>query len=148
MIVDVRAQEQHLTASGEKYRFYARDPYFREAWADWRDVWGDDAVARAHQLVVVVFKPETVVTRTSGPGLDFLREHGFLPIWCARVAYTRHMNRAAWRYQYQAICPPSIGWRCPICSCRPPTPSACSCETRAAPPRRRPACGRAASRAR
>ncbi len=105
MAVDLRAQGRSLTADEEKDRLYAADSYFRETWADWRDAWGDEATAHARQLVVVVFKPETVVTRTIGPGLDFLREHGFLPIWCVRVAYTRHMNRAAWRYQYEAKLP-------------------------------------------
>lgn len=105
MGVDIRVLGSYLTANEEKYRRYAADTYFRESWADWSDMYGDDAVTYARQLVVVVFKPETVVARTIDPGLAFLREHGFLPAWCARISYTRHMNRAAWRYQYEAALP-------------------------------------------
>lgn len=90
-----------LAAKAGKREVYARDPYFLETWADATDVWGARAVPMLRDIAVLILKPETVVTRRMGTALAFLRERGFVPVMCEPVRYTRHMNRAAWRYQYQ-----------------------------------------------
>ncbi len=96
-----------LTVKVGKREAYARDPYFLETWADATEVWGTRAVPMLRDIAVLILKPETVVTRRMGAALAFLRARGFVPLACEPVQYTRHINRAAWRYQYQATDTPT-----------------------------------------
>lgn len=56
---------------------------------------------------MLILKPETVVARRMGAAVAFLRAHGFVPVAAETIRYTRHMNRAAWRYQYQTTDTPT-----------------------------------------
>jgi hypothetical protein len=89
-----------LSTVPEKRAAYDADLYFREGWADVRDVFGDRAPAALHGLAMLAVKPDAVVGRRLPRIVDYLAEHGFVPVGAARFGYTRHSTREIWRYDW------------------------------------------------
>jgi len=91
-----------LSSLPEKRRLYSRDPHFRESMWDARQALGDEPFAVLHRVALLALKPESLAGRRVDSLLRFLDDHGFTPIHVESFAYTRHINRELWRYQWNA----------------------------------------------
>jgi hypothetical protein len=89
-----------LTCSDRKRELYGVDPYFREAWEDMLDLWGDrGATERLWEVAPVVFRPDALVARGVHRGIAATRALGFDPVGLSAFRYDRMTVREGWRYQ-------------------------------------------------
>lgn len=93
-------QWRGLTALPEKKENYAQDLYFREAWPEFVEVLSELAPQRISPIAFLCAKPDAVVGRRLLPMLDFVVDHGFMPIATAPFCFTRHSMREIWRYDW------------------------------------------------
>ena len=94
------AEWEHLTVVDEKRRIYGQDLYFRESWADLKDILGPDAAYKLRGVAMLSVKPDAVVGRRLGPVLRYMIEHGFVPVATTTFGFTRHSMREVWRYDW------------------------------------------------
>lgn len=87
-----------LTTMRSKEWFFARDPYFRDSWRDFRADFGERAREWARRFSFVLFKPDAIVTRSIGHTVRCLEEHGFEPIYHSSFCFDRFLVRELWRY--------------------------------------------------
>jgi hypothetical protein len=91
---------QRLSVVPEKREVFGYDLYFREGWADFVEVFGDDVVDVLDGLAMLTVKPDAVVGRRLGVIVDFMADNGFVPVATTRFGYTRHSMREVWRYDW------------------------------------------------
>lgn len=89
-----------LTRNPDKAQLYGGEAEVWDALADFRAVFGDDAEATVRGLALLLFKPEAVKRRCLVPTLDFLAEHGLVPVAARAVELSRVTCLAVWRYQW------------------------------------------------
>jgi nucleoside diphosphate kinase len=89
-----------LTSLDEKRRYYPIESYFRESLWDMQQVLGAQALSTIQQVTLLVFKPEALVGRRVERILQFLGQHQFGLIAWRPFAFTRHIVRELWRYQW------------------------------------------------
>jgi hypothetical protein len=95
------AQWGRLTASDRKREAYRQDLYFREAWADFAEVFPDPTLDPLADTALFVFKSDGVVGRRLRPTLDFFTRQGFVVEASAGVRHNRHSMREVWRYDWE-----------------------------------------------
>jgi hypothetical protein len=93
-------QWHRLSVVPEKREVFGYDLYFREGWADFAEVFGDEVADVLDGLAMLVVKPDAVVGRRLGLILDYMVDNGFVPVATARFGYTRHSMREVWRYDW------------------------------------------------
>lgn len=91
-----------LTVLESKRRHYALDAYFRQSFADARDVLRDDLFAVLHAAGLVVLKPEAIAGRRGPAVLSYLAKNAFTPFLARPFALGRHTVTELWRYQWNA----------------------------------------------
>lgn len=89
-----------LTLLAEKQDAFAKDIYFRECWADAVDVISGGIVGALAPLAILTFKPDAIVGRRMVTTVDFLKDHGFVPVATAPFRFNRHSMRELWRYDW------------------------------------------------
>lgn len=93
-------QWQQLTVLPEKQRACEEDLYFREAWADWLAVGGEDPFPALWSSAILCAKPDAVVGRRLRPMLDYVRARDFHVFGAAEFALQRHAMRELWRHDW------------------------------------------------
>ncbi len=88
-----------LSRMEQKRALYAVDVYFREAWESLHRTPAAAPESFLHGIGAVIFKPDSVVSRSIIPAMEILSAHGFMPIAFSTVRLTRHLTRELWRYQ-------------------------------------------------
>jgi len=91
-----------LSSLEEKRILYPRDPHFREALWDAEKVFDGEPFPVLHAIALLVIKPEALAGRRVDSILNFLAEHDFEPVYIQPFAFTRHIVRELWRYQWNA----------------------------------------------
>ncbi|RKR91089.1 nucleoside diphosphate kinase [Micromonospora pisi] len=96
-----------LTADAEKLRLYQQEPYL---------AMGVDAAARAlgpafeaklQRMALLVIQADVIAERRVGMCLDFVRDHGFVPISATPFLMSPEMTGEIWRYQFDMATPDS-----------------------------------------
>lgn len=89
-----------LTVLPDKADRYLGEVFVREAWEEWSEAWGADAVEAAHSHAAMLFKPDGVAARMIDPAVEFLEEHGFAPAAAVAVDLDRGTTRWLWLYRF------------------------------------------------
>lgn len=50
----------------------------------------------------IILKPEAIVNRKAHLCIEFLMQHGFIPVAQKRFQFNRHLIRDLWRFQFNA----------------------------------------------
>tara|TARA_R110002110_G_scaffold98919_1_gene253002 strand:- start:2319 stop:3359 length:1041 start_codon:yes stop_codon:yes gene_type:complete len=96
-----------LSCEQRKLALYSKDIYFREAWWDLCEKWGEPfrIEQKFWRLAPIIFKPEAVLSGQIRMGLDLIAGLPLKPIFARAVRYDRHKIRAAWQYQINKATP-------------------------------------------
>lgn len=92
---------EELSRVERKREIFAGDPYFRDAWDDFREACGTGQ-AQTEQLFRVaplVLRPDAIATRGGTRLLEAVAAQGFVPVACETFRFNRHTTREVWRYQ-------------------------------------------------
>jgi hypothetical protein len=92
-----------LTTLPKKQYLYSRETYFREAWHDFRQVFGNETLRILQQIAFLVLKPDAFAGRRVETVLDVLENRNFVPIATQRFRWSRHTIREDWRYQLNQL---------------------------------------------
>lgn len=87
------------TGDARKSVLYRDDINFLETALQLGELGTENAHVLIDRATAIVFKPDAFVSRSMGPAIVFLIDHGFVPLRCEFFTYDRNMIRAAWRYQ-------------------------------------------------
>ena len=96
--VGVAAPAIHLNAL-DKVNRPSQDPYFDEAWEDMAQQLGGALEQTLFTHAALILKADAIVARKIVPAMDFLLEHGFVPVAFSPFVFTRNMVRALWQDQ-------------------------------------------------
>lgn len=90
-----------LSRVPRKREVFAGDPYFRDAWDDFRAVHGTrpDAQRLLHRVAPLVLRPDTMAARGGVRVVNAVRARGFVPVAFRTFRFDRHVTREVWRYQ-------------------------------------------------
>ncbi|MGQ0838827.1 hypothetical protein [Actinokineospora sp.] len=89
-----------LTTLPEKFARFQTETPFRESWRTAVDVLGGAALPLFQRLAILTLKPDAVLSRKADAVLDYLLDHGFLPVHAETFRYTRSTTRDLWRNQW------------------------------------------------
>lgn len=90
-----------LSRVARKREAFAGDPYFRDAWDDFRAVHGTrpEAQRLLHRVAPLVLRPDTMAARGGARVVNAVRALGFVPVAFRSFRFDRHITREVWRYQ-------------------------------------------------
>lgn len=89
-----------LTAMRSKYDLYLMETYPRESWSSGWEIIDSRLVATLQRVAILTIKPDGIVGRKAAACLEFMARNGYVPLFARRFAYTRHITRELWRYQW------------------------------------------------
>jgi hypothetical protein len=88
-----------LTQVAGKLDWYAFDPYFRDACEDAATLGAAGRPPDLRRHAFIVFRPDAVLTRSIGAGLEVLTSAGFEVLDAVEFTYSHLHVREGWRYQ-------------------------------------------------
>jgi nucleoside diphosphate kinase len=88
-----------LTTVDEKLEWYSFDPYFRDGCDEARAIMDGGGQVDLWNSSFLIFRPDSVVTRSISCGIDVLLENGFSILKIYEFQYTHLTVREGWRYQ-------------------------------------------------
>lgn len=91
-----------LTRIDRKHLLYREETYFREAVADFTDVFGDRTESVLHGCALLMVKPDGIAARKVRAVAEFLRRNGFSVLAVERPSLAGQVWRELWRYQLNA----------------------------------------------
>lgn len=99
-LLPTTSEWEQLSVMPEKRAAFSNDLYLRECWADLAEIFGTDLMGVLGSLAILNVKPDAVVGRRMRAVLNFVVDHGFVPIAAVSLCLTRHSMRELWRYDW------------------------------------------------
>lgn len=91
-----------LSEIEKKRELYSNDVYFRDAFQDLQALIPEWMEKMLSGHASIILKPEAIVNRKAHLCIEFLMQHGFIPVAQKRFQFNRHLIRDLWRFQFNA----------------------------------------------